>query len=85
MHSPRHRQHFADTDEGKDVKKQLKQMAASDQFSTVSTYTSNSTIYPDNLIPFVDKHINYLIGHPSLDANQYLANIKLMTRVRKAV
>jgi hypothetical protein len=74
---------FFETPEGKEIKLELQQIASSNSYNTVSSYSANSLLYPDNLIPFVDKHINYLIDHPSLEADKYLANIRLMTKVRR--
>jgi hypothetical protein len=73
---------FFDTEEGEKIKQELQQMADSSLYNTEASYSINSSLYPDNLIPFVDKHMNYLINHPSLDANKYVANIRLMTRLR---
>ncbi len=82
MSATKNRNGFADTEEGQEITRQLILMAKSETYNTTSTYSSNSGTYPDNLIPFVDKHINYLIKHPSIDAQQYVANIKLMTLKR---
>jgi len=51
-------------------------------YNTDSSYSANSLQYADNLIPFVDKHMNYLNSHPKVEADQYIANIKLMSRIR---
>lgn len=75
---------FFQTEEGRQIKKELQQMALSSLYNTTATYSANSSLYPDNLIPFVDKHTNYLINHPQLEASKYLANIKLMTKVRQS-
>ena len=45
-----------------------------------SAYSSNTALYPDNKIPFVDKHIAYLLAHPKLDPIQYLSNLRLMLK-----
>ncbi|HSX07280.1 MAG TPA: hypothetical protein VLG11_00095 [Candidatus Saccharimonadales bacterium] len=73
---------FADSDEGEQSKQKLKQMVASSLYNTTATYSANSSLYPDNLMPFIDKHMNYLISHPLLDPVKYIANIKLMTKLR---
>jgi hypothetical protein len=73
---------FFDSQEGQLIKEKLQQMAGSSSYNTTASYTTNSLLYPDNLIPFVDKHMNYLISHPALEAKKYLANIRLMTKVR---
>jgi hypothetical protein len=76
------RSDFLDSEQFEEIKQKLLQMAGDSTFNTVSSYSSNSTQYPDNLIPFVDKHINYLIAHPNLDSTKYISNLRLMTRVR---
>lgn len=45
-----------------------------------STYSSNTALYPDNQIPFIDKHVAYLLDHPKVDPLQYLSNLKLMLK-----
>jgi hypothetical protein len=82
MGSLKSRSAFVDTEEGREIKLQLQQMAGSSSYNTTSSYSANSVLYPDNLISFVDKHMNYLISHPSLEPSMYLANIKLMTKLR---
>lgn len=47
-----------------------------------SSYSANSTMYPSGQIPFVEKHMAYLMAHPKLDHDQYLANLKLMLKTR---
>lgn len=76
------RKDFLDTEEGKDIKLKLQNMVGDDSYNTAPSYNSNTVLYPDNLIPFVDKHMNYLMSHPRLEASQYLANVKLITRLR---
>ncbi len=45
-----------------------------------SSFSANTDLYPDGQIPFVEKHIAYLMEHPKLDPDQYLANLRLMLR-----
>jgi hypothetical protein len=75
-------QSFLDSEEGKNIRRVLHSMTLDNSYNTVSNYSSNRIKYPDNLIPFIDKHINYLNAHPNLEADQYLANIKLMSLIR---
>jgi hypothetical protein len=75
-------QSFLDSEEAKDIKRMLQQMTQDISYSTQPSYSGDSLTYPDNLMPFIDKHMNYLSNHPKLDADKYLANIRLMTRVR---
>ena len=76
------RVNYFDSEEGKDIKRELQHMMTSVLYNTASSYTINDFQYPDNQIPFVDKHMNYLNSHPRLDAGMYLANLRLMTRIR---
>jgi hypothetical protein len=76
------RKGFLDTEEGQEIKSNLQLMVGSASYNTEAGYSTNAVLYPDNLIPFVDKHINYLINNPRLEPRKYLANIKLITRVR---
>lgn len=82
MATPSTRPGFADTEEGKEIKAQLQQMESNSSFMTASSYSANTLLYPNNLISFADKHMEYLVKHPALEAAKYLANIKLMTRLR---
>ena len=73
---------FHVSEEGRDFRQQLLRMTADKAYNTSSSYSTNSLQYSDNLIPFVDKHMNYLNTHPKVEADKYLANLKLMTKVR---
>ncbi|CAN5456799.1 hypothetical protein BH10PAT3_BH10PAT3_7870 [soil metagenome] len=71
-----------ESEEGAIIQKELRAMAADLAYNTGSSYSADSSAYSDNLIPFVDKHMRYLIVHPSVDPVHYLANLRLMTRIR---
>lgn len=73
---------FFESEDGQVVMATLRQMSEDSAYNTVSTYSANSTEYPDNRMPFMDKHVNYLLAHPKLDARMYVANLRLMTRSR---
>lgn len=73
---------FFDSEEGKEVKRLLQYMTTDKAFNTLSSYTSDSSLYPDNMMPFVDKHMNYLNAHPELDSQKYITNVRLKTRIR---
>ncbi len=75
------RKDFDSTLEGKDARIRLKQIVDCKMHNTAPSYSANTLQYPDNLIPFIDKHMNYLIKHPLLEYGKYIANIKLMTKV----
>lgn len=76
------RSDFLTSEEGLKVRRELEQMVSSGLYNTESSYSANSLLYPDMQIPFVEKHMIYLVNHPNLEASKYLANIKLMSRVR---
>lgn len=73
---------FIGSEEAVEVEKVLQLMVNDDSYVTETSYSTNSELYPDNQIPFVDKHMNYLNAHPSTDPKQYVSNLRLMTRVR---
>lgn len=73
---------FVDSEIGAAIKQDLHHMVLDNAFNTDSSYSANGGLYPDNLIPFVDKHMNYLNTHPALDPQQYMANLRLVTRIR---
>jgi hypothetical protein len=73
---------FFETEEGLEFKHSLLQMVADSQYNTDPTYSSNTKLYPNHLIPFVNKHMDYLVGHPSTDPQHYLSNLRIITRTR---
>ena len=70
------------SEEGAKIEEALKKMATDIGYSTIDTYSANADAHPDHLVSFVDKHMAYLQSHPSVDPDHYLANLRLMTRVR---
>lgn len=60
----------------------LRELEANLGFHTSDGYSSNSEDYPDNVIPFVQKHMRYLNDHPQVNPEQYLSNLRLMIKVR---
>lgn len=67
-------------DEG--VREQLEQMVADVSMNTLPSYSADIATYPDKQMPFVDKHLNYLLNHPKIDSAQYLANLRMRVRSR---
>lgn len=76
------RREYFESQEGQDIKRLLTDMAEDGGFYTRASFSPDTTKYPDNFMPFVDKHLAYLSAHPNLDARMYIANLKMMTRVR---
>jgi hypothetical protein len=82
MASLKKRPDFFQSEEGAAVKAALVFMQTDELYNTESTYSANTAVYPDNKMTFVDRHMNYLSQHQSVDINQYLSNLRLMTRAR---
>jgi hypothetical protein len=73
---------FYDTPVAIELRSQLVDMEANETYTTVSSYSPKTDLYSDNMIPFVDKHMHYFRTHPNLNMNQYMANLKILCRVR---
>jgi hypothetical protein len=82
MALPKTRRNFSDTEEGRELRLRLQVMTSDSLYNTAPSYSNDTVLYPDNLIPFVDKHMNYIVNHPMLEVGQYLANVRLITRIR---
>ena len=66
-----------------EVRQKLEDMELNPLFNIrTSSYSANSKLYPDGQMPFVEKHLAYLLNHPKLDPQQYLANLRLMLKRR---
>ncbi len=72
-------QAFFDSEVATMAKTELKMMDKDPQYNTQGTFSAR---YTSNLMPFVERHMKYLSEHPKLDAQHYLSNLKLMTRVK---
>ena len=71
------------SEEGTAIRERLLRMEQDTGYHTeISTYTANGSSYPDNQIPFVDKHLAYLNSHPGVDPEHYMSNLRLKLRVR---
>ena len=76
------RKDFLESQRGTEVRLIFKSMTISKLYNTSSSYSADKVTYPDSLMPFIDKHMNYLNAHPKLEPYGYIANVKLMTRIR---
>lgn len=76
------RSDFITSEDGIKATEILNQMFLDDAYITQPSFSANSEKYTDNLIPFIDKHLNYIQSHPSTNYEHYLSNLKLMTRIR---
>ena len=76
------RPNFYESDEAAGVEQILKAMQSDVRYSTDSSYSANTEKHPDNSINFVDKHMEYLHTHPGVDPTHYIANLRLITKLR---
>ena len=80
--SNKKRQAFLDLDCADEILSEIKNMIDSDKYNTESSYIADAEKYPNHEISFYDKHVDYLISHPNVNPNYYLANLKLISRIR---
>lgn len=71
-------QKFLASPEAEAIRQTLTEMMDDPEFNTASLY---STAAGEKQL-FVDKHLRYLSQHTNLNADHYLSNLRLMTRIR---
>lgn len=72
-------QTFLDSEEGLAARRTLQAMEDDPAFNTQDSYIAHDS----GSISFTDKHMIYLCEHPKLETHHYLANLRLMTRIKK--
>lgn len=82
MATVKKRVNFFESETGLKVQEILSRMLEDGAFNTNSSYSADTNQYPDNLIPFVDKHMHYLNTHPNIDPQHYISNLRLLTRLK---
>lgn len=65
-----------------DFEAKLLQMEGDTKFNTPSQYATDTVKYPSNTMSFSQKHIEHLRKFPEINFEQYLSNLRLMTRIR---
>ena len=65
-----------------DVTEELRMLLEDKSYRTMPGYSIDTEHYPDNIVPFVDEHLNYLKKHPQVDPEHYLSNLRLMLKIR---
>jgi hypothetical protein len=83
MSSTQKRPSFYETPEAIEAEKLLIEMSKDSAYNTGTSYSADGEMYPDHQRPFVDKHMEYLRSHPAMSPQHYLANLRLMTRIRQ--
>lgn len=72
------RQEFLNSEGARILREQLEAMVEDPGYNTATRYSLVVTEGSQ----FVEKHMLYMANHPSMNHDQYLSNIKLMTKVR---
>lgn len=72
-------QKFLDSQAAIKARHELQRMMNDASYNTASTYAANL----DHNLPFVEKHMKYLSDHPKLNPDHYLANLRLMTKIKR--
>ena len=67
---------FLASQQAADIREELTRMANDPSYNTRSTYSAAAK----GDVLFVDKHLNYLSLHLSIDPDQYLSNLRLITK-----
>lgn len=70
---------FLDSDPAEVARKELKRMFNDPMYNTQSRFTPMQ----NQALSFVDRHMKYLSEHPKLNPSHYLANLRLMTRLKR--
>ncbi|MGI9027403.1 MAG: hypothetical protein ACR2FM_00975 [Candidatus Saccharimonadales bacterium] len=65
-----------------EITDELQRMMEDASYHIKPGYSIDTETYPDNLVPFVESHLNYLKTHPQVDPMHYLANLRLMLKIR---
>jgi hypothetical protein len=83
MANVKKRVNFFESETGIYIKNILVEMTRDDHYNTISSYSADTSSYPDNLIPFVEKHMHYLNTHPNIDPEHYISNLRLLTKLSR--
>ena len=69
---------FFESEQGKTLRDELTKMAKSKNYNTNTMYST----YDPNGMSFIDKHMKYMSQYPTLNYNQYVSNLKVMTKIK---
>ncbi len=56
---------------------ELQAMLENPKFITEPGFRANAELWPDNSIPFVENHIDYLATHRNVNPEYYFKNLRL--------
>lgn len=74
-----YQRNFISSQAAQDIRDQLTKMVSDTTYHTNSSYSSLDG--DDGAVSFIDKHIVYLSTHPKAKPDEYMANLRLKTRV----
>lgn len=79
-HSPtQYKKDFLTSGLAIEIRQELEAMVADATYHTNNSYSPSDD--GDGVVTFVDKHYTYLSTHPKSKPGEYMANLRLMTRV----
>lgn len=64
-----------------EAKAKLLSFEADPTMKTVGRYSPTATEWPDNILPFSEIHLAYLIKNKSVNPAQYLSNLEIMIKI----
>lgn len=73
---------FFESAAGVDAKAALDAMTADAHYNTPTSYSASAANLSDNQISFTRKHMLYLSKHSDLNPKHYIANLRLITKLR---
>jgi hypothetical protein len=65
-----------------EITTRLEELQSNPKMVTKSAYSPAAIDYPDNQLPFVQIHLNYLRKHHQVNPAQYLSNLEIMIKQR---
>ena len=65
-----------------EVTSALEELQNDPSMNSSSMYSPTATQYPENQLPFVEIHLNYLRKNKHVVASRYIANLKIMIKKR---
>lgn len=83
MANVKKRINFYESEVGLRIEQILNEMSDDSKYNTNPSYSANTTSYPDNRIPFTEKHMQYLNTHPNIDPDHYISNLRLVTKLSR--
>lgn len=65
-----------------EAKEKLLSLEANPNMKTIGRYSPVATMWPDNVMPFSEIHLAYLVKNKAVNPALYLSNLELMIKIR---